>query len=59
MFHAQRSLDDPDTFVMYEQYTDASGYEDHKSTESFQSRVVGDLLPRLADRSVRSLLTLD
>ncbi|MFE5837984.1 putative quinol monooxygenase [Arthrobacter sp. NPDC056493] len=24
MFHAQRSLDDPDTFVMYEKYTDAT-----------------------------------
>lgn len=60
MFHAKLSPDDADTFVKYEQYTDASGYEDHNSTEALQNHIVGGLLlPRLAERSVKSLLTLD
>ena len=59
LFHAQRSVDDPDAFLMYEQYTDPSGYDDHKATAAFQEHVVGDLLPRLKARSVQEFTTLD
>ncbi|MBX6166642.1 MAG: antibiotic biosynthesis monooxygenase [Thermobispora bispora] len=53
-FHAHVSQTDPDTFVLYEKYTDASGYEEHKASEAFQTHVVGDVLPRLAERNVQT-----
>ncbi len=58
-FHAQRSNDDPRVFVLYEQYEDAGGYDDHKATEAFQSRVVGDIIPRLESREVTTFTSLE
>ncbi|GAB3004533.1 antibiotic biosynthesis monooxygenase [Amycolatopsis acidiphila] len=51
-FEAHVSTEDPDTFVLYEKYTDASGYDDHRETETFKSYVLGEALPELAERSV-------
>jgi quinol monooxygenase YgiN len=53
-FHAHVSVDDPDTFVLYERYTDESGYADHRETETFKTYVLGEALPNLAERSVRA-----
>jgi quinol monooxygenase YgiN len=58
-FQAQVSKDDPDTFVLYEKYTDASGYADHSETEAFKTHVLGDAIPRLADRTVREFETIE
>ncbi len=58
-FHAQRDHDDPNVFVLYEQYVDAGGYDDHKATNAFQAVVVGDIIPRLETRVVRTYTTLD
>jgi quinol monooxygenase YgiN len=58
-FQAHTSTEDPDTFVIYEKYTDASGYDDHRATEAFQTYVIGEVIPNLADRSVRTFHTLD
>lgn len=51
-FQAHVRADDPNTFVLYEHYTDPSGYEEHRATEAFQRLVLGDAIPRLASRKV-------
>jgi quinol monooxygenase YgiN len=40
-YQAQVSPDEPETFFLYEQYTDAQAYEDHKNSEHFQKHVFG------------------
>jgi quinol monooxygenase YgiN len=56
-FQAHVSDDDPNTFVLYEHYIDASGYEDHRSSAPFQTRVVGEAIPHLATRAVMTFQT--
>ncbi|GAA3113172.1 quinol monooxygenase YgiN [Kribbella aluminosa] len=58
-FQAQLSTADPDTIILYEQYTDPSGYEDHRATEAFQTRVLGEAIPLLAERNVQTFTTID
>jgi quinol monooxygenase YgiN len=58
-FQAHVSVEDPDTFVLYEKYTDASGYEEHRATETFRSYVLGEALPELAERSVAGFEVID
>lgn len=53
-FYAIQSEDDPQDFVLIEHYVDATGYDDHRATEAFKNHVLGDLVPRLALRRVRS-----
>ncbi|MFD4653939.1 putative quinol monooxygenase [Streptomyces sp. NPDC056656] len=57
-FQAQVSTSDPDTIVLYEHYTDPSGYEEHRATEAFQARVLGEALPLLAEREVQTFTTI-
>lgn len=58
-FHAHRSLEDPCRFLLVERYTDPSGYEDHRASPAFQERVLGDLIPRLADRQVTTFAPIE
>lgn len=57
-FQAHVSTTDPDTIVLYEHYTDPSGYEDHRATEAFQSRVLGEAIPLLAERNLATFTTI-
>jgi len=57
-FEAHVSLDDPNTFVLYEHYTDPTGYDDHRASEAFRTRIVGEALPALAARQVRTYSVL-
>ncbi|MGW6159835.1 putative quinol monooxygenase [Streptomyces sp. NPDC055144] len=57
-FQAQVSTSDPDTIVLYEHYTDSSGCEEHRATEAFQARVLGEALPLLAEREVQTFTTI-
>jgi quinol monooxygenase YgiN len=57
-FQAHVSEEDPSTFVLYEHYTDASGYEAHRNTEAFQWRVLGEAIPNLERREVKTFQTL-
>jgi quinol monooxygenase YgiN len=59
VFQAHRSTEDPNTFVLYEHYTDAAGYDDHKATDAFQTHVIGDIIPRLETRTVSTFTTLE
>jgi quinol monooxygenase YgiN len=57
-FQAQTSNDDPNTFVVYEHYTDESGYEEHRASEPFQKLVLGKVIPRLESRSLSRFTTI-
>jgi quinol monooxygenase YgiN len=58
-YQAQVSPEDPETFFLYEQYTDAQAYEDHKNTPYFQQHVFGYAIEYLAERSVKTYETID
>ena len=58
-YQAQVNPEDPETFFLYEQYTDAQAYEDHKATPYFQENVFGYILEYLAERSVKTYETID
>lgn len=58
-FEAHRSVEEPTRFVLLERYTDASGYEDHRSSAPFQERVLGEIIPRLADRNVSTFTPIE
>jgi quinol monooxygenase YgiN len=57
-FQAQVSGEDPNTFVLYEHYTDASGYDDHRATDAFKTRVLGEAIPNLETRHVATFTTI-
>jgi quinol monooxygenase YgiN len=58
-YQAQVNPDEPETFFLYELYTDAQAYEDHKNTPYFQENVFGYILEYLAERSVKTYETID
>ncbi|HEY4386348.1 MAG TPA: antibiotic biosynthesis monooxygenase family protein, partial [Ktedonobacteraceae bacterium] len=49
-YQAQRSIDDPDLFFLYEQYTDPAAYEAHMATPHFEEHVRGRAIPNLESR---------
>jgi quinol monooxygenase YgiN len=49
-YQAQRSLEDPDLFLLYEQYTGQAGYEAHMATAYFEEHVRGIAIPNLESR---------
>ncbi|WP_338926086.1 antibiotic biosynthesis monooxygenase [Mycetohabitans endofungorum] len=49
-----RSPHDPDHFVILEQYTDATGLDEHRQTPHFQQIGYGQIIPMLERREVRS-----
>ena len=50
--------DDPDTIIIYEQYTDAKALAAHRATPHFQKLAVGGLYQRMRDRIVENLTAL-
>jgi len=58
-YQAQVSPDDPSTFFLYEQYTDAAGYEAHKASDYFQKYVFGYIIEYLETRQVNTYETID
>lgn len=46
-----RSIDDPNTFLLYEQYTDAAAFDAHRDNPDFQRIIIGQVVPLLAERS--------
>ena len=49
-YQAQRSLDNPRIFFLYEQYVDTAGYEAHMATPHFEQYVKGEAIPNLESR---------
>jgi quinol monooxygenase YgiN len=59
MFVSHRAVDDPAVFFLYEQYTDAAGFEAHRATPHFEEFVRGRALPNLASRELALYETID
>jgi quinol monooxygenase YgiN len=49
-YQAQRSLEDPSVFFLYEQYTDQKAYETHMASPHFEEHVKGKAIPCLESR---------
>lgn len=49
-----RSPRDPDRYVILEQYTDASGLDEHRASAHFQRLGFGTIIPMLVSREVTS-----
>jgi quinol monooxygenase YgiN len=58
-YQAQVSPDDPRTFFLYEQYTDASGYDEHKAAPYFQENVFNYIINYLETRQITTYETID
>lgn len=59
VFTAQRSIDNPAEFLLYEVYTSEAGFEAHKETAHFKEYVLGQALPHLEHRERKIYETLD
>jgi quinol monooxygenase YgiN len=53
-YQAQRSVDDPRLFYMYEQYVDEAGYQAHMDSEHFTRLVKGEAIPELLEDRERA-----
>lgn len=54
LYHAIRSTENRDLFLLYEHYTDQAALETHRSTPHFKAIIEGTILP-LLDKRVREL----
>jgi quinol monooxygenase YgiN len=59
MFIAHRAVDDPRTFLLYEQYDDEAAFKAHMETEHFRELVLGNAVPRLDGRERAFYTTMD
>ena len=50
-FIAYRSQEDPDSFMLYEQFVDEDSLEAHRQTSHFQRYVQETIIPLLAERT--------
>lgn len=58
-YQAQVSPQDPTKFFLYEQYTNAKAYDDHKASEYFQTHVFGYAIQYLESREVEIYETIE
>jgi quinol monooxygenase YgiN len=57
---AHRSVDDPRTFMIYEQYSDEDAFKEHGQTEHFNAIAVEQLFPLMEGERQRAFYeTLD
>jgi quinol monooxygenase YgiN len=54
-----RAVDDPRTFMIYEQYIDAAAFEAHTQTEHFQALGAGELFGLMEARERNFYETID
>ena len=57
LFMANRSLENPRKFVLYEQFRDEAAFQAHLATDSFKENVLGKIVPMLESR-VREICTV-
>ncbi|MGC9157805.1 MAG: putative quinol monooxygenase [Terracidiphilus sp.] len=50
--------DDPDTFLIYEQYRDEKALDEHRSSEHFKTHAIGGFYQKMQERSLENLLAL-
>ncbi len=58
-FVAHRSLEDSRTFFLYEQYDDEAAFKEHAASETVQTHVLGDAVPRIEERVRSFYVTLE
>jgi quinol monooxygenase YgiN len=58
-FIAHCSTENPNEFLLYEQYDSERAFLDHQQTPHFKSLVLGRAVPLLADRERLAFSTLD
>jgi quinol monooxygenase YgiN len=58
-YQAQVSTLDPAQFFLYEQYTNAQAFEEHRATEYFQKYIINYAIQYLESREVRTYETID
>lgn len=51
LFMANRSIENPRKFVLYEQFKDEAAFQAHVATDSFKENVLGKIVPLLESRS--------
>lgn len=56
VYRVSRSLDDPDVFVLYEEYTDEDALLAHRETDHFRDLIEATVVPELDSRD-REVLT--
>ncbi len=56
MYQAHRSTEEPETFLVYEQYRDEAALAAHRETPHFQELIEGVVLP-LVEKRERKLYT--
>ena len=56
-YQAQRSLEDPRLFYLYEQYVDEAGYHAHQDSEHFTRLVKQEAIPELLAAREREFYT--
>jgi autoinducer 2-degrading protein len=54
LYHANRSADNPDLFLLYEHYTDQAALDGHRNTPHFKEIIEGIIVP-LLDKREREL----
>jgi autoinducer 2-degrading protein len=50
VYRASRSLEDPDVFVLYEEYEDEAALAAHRETAHFRDLIEGTIVPVLVSR---------
>jgi quinol monooxygenase YgiN len=51
-YRPHASVEDPNTFLLYEEYVDEDGYRAHAESPHFEQYIRGDVWPRLESRTV-------
>jgi quinol monooxygenase YgiN len=59
LYQGHRSLEQPDSFFLYEAYVDEDAYNAHTQTPHFTELVVGDAIPHLVARERAFYETLE
>ena len=54
LYHANRSADNPDIFLLYEHYADQAALDAHRNTPHFKEIIEGLIVP-LLERSASSI----
>lgn len=55
-YHAARSIEDPDVFVLYEEYRDEAALLAHRETPHFKALIEGVIVPLLTSRERTALV---
>jgi quinol monooxygenase YgiN len=50
IYHANRSADNPDIFLLYEHYADQAALDAHRNTPHFKEIIEGSIAPLLDNR---------